>query len=105
MAFSIDDDGMYMWLNDRSQTAANFAKTFLLGHSGTGNDVSGAAKPFTASGLSTVYAGAAAATFFHIPTNDTVGHQRVPDLVGIAQVGTRGAQEPDQVARELLRRR
>jgi hypothetical protein len=88
VAFSIDDDGMYMWLNDRSQAAADFAKTFLLGHSGTGNDITGAPKPYTASGLATVYAGAAAAAFFHIPAGDTVGLQRVPDLVGITQVGT-----------------
>jgi hypothetical protein len=88
VAFSIDDDGMYMWLNDRGQPAADFAKNFLLNYSGTGNDITGAPKPFTASGLATVYAGAAAAAYFHIPANDTVGHQRVPDLVGIAQVGT-----------------
>jgi hypothetical protein len=88
VAFSIDDDGMYMWLNDRSQTAADFAKTFLLGYNGTGNDISGAAKAFTASGLSTVYAGAAAAAYFHVPATDDIGQARVPDLVGIAQVGT-----------------
>jgi hypothetical protein len=83
-----DDDGMYMWLNDRGQPAADFAKNFLLNYNGTGDDITGAPKPFTASGLATVYAGAAAANYFHIPANDTVGHQRVPDLVGIAQVGT-----------------
>ncbi|HEX8918303.1 MAG TPA: alkaline phosphatase family protein, partial [Chloroflexota bacterium] len=88
VAFSIDDDGMYMWLNDRSQAAADFAKTFLLGYSGTGNDITGKPKAFTQSGLSTVYAGAAAAAYFHITAGDTVGNQRVPDLVGIAQVGT-----------------
>jgi hypothetical protein len=88
VAFSIDDDGMYMWLNDRSQAAADFAKTFLLGHSGTGTDITGAPKPYTQSGLATVYAGADAAAYFHIPAGDTVGNQRVPDLVGITQVGT-----------------
>jgi hypothetical protein len=88
VAFSIDDDGMYMWLNDRSQAAADFAKTFLLGHSGTGTDITGAPKPYTQSGLATVYAGADAATFFHVAASDMVGKQRVPDLVGISQVGT-----------------
>jgi hypothetical protein len=88
VAFSIDDDGMYMWLNDRSQAAADFAKTFLLGHSGTGTDITGAPKPYAQSGLATVCAGTAAAAYFHIPAGDTVGNQRVPDLVGISQVGT-----------------
>ena len=88
VAFSIDDDGMYMWLNDRSQAAADFAKTFLLGHSGTGTDITGAPKPYTQSGLATVCAGTNAAAYFHVPAGDTVGNQRVPDLVGIAQVGT-----------------
>jgi arylsulfatase A-like enzyme len=88
VAFSIDDDGVYMWLNDRSQAAADFAKTFLLGYSGKGNDITGASKPFTQSGLATVYSGADAAAYFHIPAGDTVGNQRVPDVVGIAQVGT-----------------
>jgi hypothetical protein len=88
VAFSIDDDGMYMWLNDRSQAAADFAKSFLLSHNGTGTDITGASKAYTASGLKTVYAGAAAASYFNIPAGDTVGNQRVPDLVGISQVGT-----------------
>jgi arylsulfatase A-like enzyme len=88
VAFSIDDDGMYMWLNDRSQPAADFAKNFLLHHSGSGTDVTGAPKAYTASGLATVYAGEDAVSFFHIPANDTVGMQRVPGLVGVTQVGT-----------------
>ncbi len=88
VAFSIDDDGVYMWLNDRSQTAADFAKAFLLAHSGTGTDVTGAPKAYTQSGLATVYAGAAAAAYFGIAPTDAVGMSRVPDLVGIAAVGT-----------------
>jgi arylsulfatase A-like enzyme len=88
VAFSIDDDGVYMWLNDRSQAAADFAKTFLLGYSGKGTDITGVSKAFTQSGLATVYAGADAAAYFHIPAGDTVGMQRVPDLVGVTQVGT-----------------
>jgi arylsulfatase A-like enzyme len=88
VAFSVNDDSMYMWLNDRSQAAADFAKAFLLNHSGTGTDITGAPKAYTQSGLATVYAGAAAADYFHIPPSDTVGNQRVPDIVGVVQVGT-----------------
>ena len=88
VAFSVNDDGMYIWLNDRSQAAVDFAKTFLMSHSGTGTDITGAAKSYTQSGLSTVYGGADAAQFFQVPSSDAVGMQRVPDVVGIAQVGT-----------------
>jgi hypothetical protein len=83
VAFAIDDDAMLMWLTDRSQAAADFAKAFLLGHSGTGNDISGAAKPYSASGLATVYAGSAAAAFIGVQAGDA----RVPDIVGITQYG------------------
>ena len=113
VAFSIDDDGVYMWFNDRSQAATDFAKAFLLSQNGTGTDITGASKPYTASGLATVYAGAAAATFFGIPSTDTVGMARVPDLVGITQVGTvytggtgkiaeHGGANPDDLAVPLL---
>ncbi len=88
VAFTIDDDGVLMWLNDRSQAAADFAKTFLLGHGGTGTDVTGASKPYTASGLTTVYAGSAAAKYIGVSPTDTVGMSRVPDVIGIAQVGS-----------------
>jgi hypothetical protein len=83
VAFSIDDDGMLIWLNDRSATATQFAKTFLLSHSGTGNDINGNPKPYTASGLTKVYAGAAAAAYFQT----AVGDSRVPDVFGVSQVG------------------
>ena len=84
VAFAIDDDGWIMWLNDRSQSTADFAKAFLLGHSGMGNDITGAPKAYTNSGLQTVYAGAAAAEFMGVPTGDA----RVPDVIGIAKVGS-----------------
>jgi hypothetical protein len=83
VAFSVDDDAMLMWLTDRSPAATSFAKTFLLGHDGTGNDINGNDKPYTASGLATVYAGAAAAAFIGVPTGDA----RVPDIIGITQYG------------------
>jgi hypothetical protein len=35
--------------------------------------------------LATVYPGAEAAQYFQVPATDTVGLQRVPDLIGIAQ--------------------
>ena len=84
VAFSINDDGMLIWLNDRSDTASSFAKTFLLNHSGTGNDINGNAKPYTASGLRSVLAGADAAAYFHVSPGDS----RVPDIFGISQYGT-----------------
>ncbi|MBJ7599568.1 alkaline phosphatase family protein [Candidatus Nephthysia bennettiae] len=84
VAFSIDDDGMLMWLNDRSATATNFAKDFLLNHSGTGNDINGNPKPYTSSGLARIYAGAAAAAYFHVARSDS----RAPDIFGISQYGT-----------------
>jgi hypothetical protein len=83
VAFAIDDDAMLMWLTDRSPAAADFAAAFLTSHSGTGNDITGAAKPYTASGLAHVYAGAAAAAFTGVPPGDN----RVPDLIGITQLG------------------
>jgi hypothetical protein len=84
VAFAIDDDGVVMWLNDRSQGAADFARQYLLGHSGTGNDINGNPKPYSSSGLREVFAGAAAARYFHVDRSD----DRVPDVFGIAQFGT-----------------
>jgi hypothetical protein len=84
VAFSINDDGMLIWLNDRSAAATSFAKTFLLNHAGTGNDINGNAKAYTASGLKTIFAGADAAAYFHV----AVGDSRVPDVFGVSQYGT-----------------
>jgi len=75
---------MLLWLNDRSQAAADFAKAFLLGYSGTGNDINGNPKPYTSSGLTTVYAGSDAAAYFHAQPGDP----RTPDVFGVSQVGT-----------------
>jgi hypothetical protein len=83
VAHAVDDDAMLIWLTDRSRAATAFAKAYLLARSGTGNDISGDAKPFTASGLKTLYAGVAAAGYFHVRPGDS----RVPDLFGIAQYG------------------
>ena len=84
VAFAIDDDGMLIWLNDRSATATSFARDYLLGHNGTGNDINGNPKAYTASGLRAAYAGTAAANYFGVPPGDA----RVPDVLGIAQVGS-----------------
>jgi len=83
VAQSTNDDAMIMWLSDRSQTAADFTKAYLLGHDGTGNDINGKPKAYTASGLTTVYAGKHAAAFF----GTSVGDPRVPDLYAFAQHG------------------
>ena len=84
VAFSINDDGMMIWLNDRSSAATSFAKNFLLNHSGVGNDINSNPKPYTASGLKTVFAGAEAAAYFGV----AVGDSRVPDVFGISQYGS-----------------
>jgi Type I phosphodiesterase / nucleotide pyrophosphatase len=93
VAFAVDDDGWLMWTNDRSQAATDFAKNFLLHTNGTGTgsdgkakatDIFGNARAYTAAGLATVYSGAEAAAFIGVPSGDA----RVPDVIGIAQVGT-----------------
>jgi Type I phosphodiesterase / nucleotide pyrophosphatase len=83
VAFSVNDDGMQIWLKDHSDEAAAFARNFLLARNGTGNDINGNPKAFTASGLSAVYAGQDAADFYGVQRGDA----RVPDVVGIAQHG------------------
>jgi type I phosphodiesterase/nucleotide pyrophosphatase len=78
-----DDDGMLLWLSDRSQAAASFAKHFLLSHPAAGNDIGGSAITVRASGLKRVLAGAAAARLFGVPAREP----RHPDVVGIARRG------------------
>ncbi|MBF9070500.1 alkaline phosphatase family protein [Streptacidiphilus sp. NEAU-YB345] len=83
VAHSVDDDGMLLWLTDRSKVATDFAQKYLLAQSGTGTDINDKPKAFTAGGLSKVYAGAAAAKYFGVKPGDA----RVPDLFGISQYG------------------
>jgi Type I phosphodiesterase / nucleotide pyrophosphatase len=83
VAFATDDDVLQFWLSDRSQAAADFARTFLLTHSATGNTASGASRTMPASGLATVYAGAGAAHFFGTGADDP----RHPDVFGIVTHG------------------
>jgi len=84
VAFSVNDDGMLIWLNDRSLRAERFARSFLLGYSGVGNDINSNPKSYTSAGLAQVYAGQGAADLIGTPKSDA----RVPDVVGIAQYGT-----------------
>lgn len=83
VALATDDDVMLIWLKDRSSTATSFAKSFLLNHSGTGNDIQGSPKAYEHSGLATLYAGTAAADYFHVSGGDP----RAPDLFGVSQYG------------------
>ena len=81
--FSTDDDGMLLWLSDRSQTAANFVKQYLLTHSAAGNNIKDNPITVPASGLTKVYAGQQSANYFGVPNSDP----RHPDIFGIAQHG------------------
>jgi hypothetical protein len=84
VAFGVDDDGMLIWLHDRSpQATTSFARNFLLGYSGTGNDISANPEPYHTSGLTKVYAGDAAAGYFNVQPGDP----RVPDLLGVDAMG------------------
>ena len=89
VAQGTDDDGMLLWLNDRSKTATDFAANFLMnynyptGINSMGMVVSVDGKPVTSAGLYQVYAGAAAARLIGVDQSDP----RVPDVIGIAQYG------------------
>ncbi|HEV2374696.1 MAG TPA: alkaline phosphatase family protein [Streptosporangiaceae bacterium] len=83
VVFSTDDDGMLLWLSDRSQTACNFVKSYLLSHDAAGNNISGNPITVQSSGLRAVFAGAASAKLFGVPVSDP----RHPDVVGYAQHG------------------
>jgi Type I phosphodiesterase / nucleotide pyrophosphatase len=81
VAQGTDDDGMLLWLNDRSSTATDFAQNFLFHYHNSKASVDG--KPVTSAGLSQIYAGQAAAQFIGVDQLDP----RVPDVIGIAQYG------------------
>lgn len=83
IAFSTDDDGMLLWLSDRSQAAADFVRSYLLSHSAAANNIAGNPITVPASGLKKVYAGKEAADFSGVPWSDP----RVPDIIGIAAHG------------------
>jgi hypothetical protein len=83
VVFSTDDDGMLLWLSNRSQQAADFVKHYLLTHSAAANNISGNPITVTRSGLTRVFAGRASARLFRVKASDP----RHPDIVGIAQHG------------------
>jgi len=83
VSFSTDDDGMLLWLSDRSQAAAGFVQNYLLTHPASGNDINGNPVTVSASGLTAVYAGEASADYFGVPGSDP----RHPDVLGIVQHG------------------
>lgn len=90
VAFAIDDDGMLLWLKNRSGAAVDFARNFLWNYQplkvggsnpdGSFHDYSGSVSH---SGLRNIYAGQDAANFIGVSKND----DRVPDVIGIATVG------------------
>jgi hypothetical protein len=72
-----------MWLNPKTQQAADFVRNYLLTHSATGNTVDGNPRTLSQSGLRKVFAGASAARYFGVPVSDP----RHPDIWGIVQHG------------------
>jgi len=81
VALGVDDDGMLLWLSDRSDTATDFASKFLQNYNDSSASIDG--KPVTSAGLYQVYAGTAAAALIGVDQSDP----RVPDVIGISQYG------------------
>ncbi|GAC1610534.1 MAG: hypothetical protein NVS3B26_17800 [Mycobacteriales bacterium] len=44
VAFSVNDDGMLIWLNDRSAAATSYAQNYLQNQSGNGNNITAPAR-------------------------------------------------------------
>ncbi len=87
VAFSVDDDGMLLWLSDRRPAAEAFAKAYLLHHTAPANRITDPAGVYSttvpASGLTAVYPGPAADRLLGAPRGDA----RAPDLIGLARYG------------------
>lgn len=81
VAFGLNDDGMLLWLNDRSTNATEYARQFLMNYNDSSASVDG--KPVTSAGLTQIFTGAVAAKLIGVPLNDP----RVPDVIGISQYG------------------
>ncbi len=81
VAQGTDDDGMLLWLNDRSSAATEYARNFLLNYNNSAASVDG--KPVTSAGLTQIYVGTAAARLIGVEPSDP----RVPDVIGISQYG------------------
>ena len=86
VAFSVDDDGMLLWLSDQHPNALRFAKDYLLGHpapANTAHDPKGVySTTVPSSGLTAALTGDQADALF-----GAAGDQRRPDLVGLTQPG------------------
>jgi arylsulfatase A-like enzyme len=105
VAFTVDDDGMLMWLNDRSPAATEFAKQFLLSHSGVGNDINLNPKAYTQSGLAQVFTGGHGKIAEHGGANPQ--DRNVPLVVSGGPVGRHnevenGRVETTQIAPTIL---
>ena len=83
VAMSTNDDIMQLWLSNRTAGATTFAANYLKSHSAAGNDINGAPRTVSRSGLAAVYAGKDAARFFGVAPSDS----RHPDVLGIVQHG------------------
>ncbi len=83
VAAATNDDAVMMWINPKTQEAADFVRTYLLTHTATGNTADGGARTLSQSGLRTVFAGDSAAAYFGVPVSDP----RHPDIWGIVQHG------------------
>ena len=112
VAHAMDDDGVLLWLNDRSDNATNFAKDFLsnyttgtLDHGITvpaGISSDSKSKAFTSAGLSKIYAGNEAANFI-AGKSLSATEDRTPDLIGIAIEGSvyAGALNPGDALKKI----
>lgn len=87
VVFSVDDDGMLLWLSDRSEAAETFVKAYLLSHPAPANTATDPKGTYSttveASGLTDVRTGGAADRLFGAP----LGDPHAPDVVGVAQHG------------------
>ena len=87
VVFSVDDDGMLLWLSNRSAQALEFARHFLITHTAPANlitDPKGVySTTVTGSGLSRVLVGREADTLVRAQNGDP----HAPDVIGIAQHG------------------
>jgi hypothetical protein len=92
VAQGTDDDGLLLWLNDRSKAATDFAHDFLVNYSDPTASVDG--KPVTSAGCTQIYTGAAAAALIGVPQIDP----RVPDVIGIGQYGVVYTAHPSKIA-------
>jgi len=87
VSFSTDDDGMLLWLSDRSAAALAAVKGYLSSHSAPANRDGDPKGTFSTtvptSGLGAVYTGTAADAFIGAKPADP----RVPDVIGLARQG------------------